>query len=580
MINKTSREFCTALFAIFLFSSGAANSAVAGCHEPQDDFGTFFSLKNYTHSPLPTYGELKNILPSPIYDKHPEWIETYWKAWKIAFTHFYEPTAQNHFVSQYIDAGFNENVFLWDSSFMTFFTNFASPLVPGISTLDNFYARQHRDGEISREIVRDTGMSYEPWVNHECGSLMSRIGWANEPEGVHPVKYVGRSAPTPNPIFTLDTFDHPILAWAELESYRVTGDRERLARVWQPLVQHYRAFQKYLQQGNGLYITGWSSMDNSPRNEYLQGGGTGVDTSAEMALFARCLSTIATLLDKPADADAYSKEAAELSKTINRLMWNRQKNFYFDLTGDGEQAPVRTIAAYWTLIAHVASSEQAAALVDELSNPKTFGRPNAVPTLSADEPLYNPAGGYWRGSVWAPTTTMVIKGLEEYGYFEVARRIALQHVGLVASVYERTGTIWENYSPEKSQPGVGASGYLGRKDFVGWSGLGPIMYLLEYGIGLRPDAAHNILTWQLAPGERLGCKLFRFNGHVVSLLATPTNADQYKITVQSDGSFTLKVSNGGDVSLFNVEKGDHVLNASFPHIIGEVAVEQSAPELR
>ena len=63
-----------------------------------------------------------------------------------------------------IDAAFNNNIFLWDSAFMTLFTNYGAPLVPGIETLDNFYARQHADGEICREIVRSTGQCLAWWL--------------------------------------------------------------------------------------------------------------------------------------------------------------------------------------------------------------------------------------------------------------------------------------------------------------------------------------------------------------------------------------------------------------------------------
>ncbi len=61
------------------------------------------------------------------------------------------------FVSPFIDAAFNQNIFLWDTCFMTMFCNYAHPYVPGICSLDNFYAKQHADGEICREINRTTG---------------------------------------------------------------------------------------------------------------------------------------------------------------------------------------------------------------------------------------------------------------------------------------------------------------------------------------------------------------------------------------------------------------------------------------
>jgi glycogen debranching enzyme len=297
-------------------------------------------------------------------------------------------------------------------------------------------------------------------------------------------------------------------------------------------------------------------MDNSPRNRHLTGGGTAIDTSSEMVLFARNLAQIATVLGKAVDAAEYTREANELAALIENQMWNPARRVYFDLTLDGEHAPVRTIGAYWTLIAGVPSAERAKWLAEELENPKSFGRPNSVPTLAADEPLYDAGGGYWRGAVWAPTTTMVVRGLEAYGHDDLARRLALQHLNLVAEVYRNTGTIWENYSPEKPEPGRPAL-----KNFVGWSGIGPILFLLEFGIGLKPDATRNELVWNLQTGSRLsarrGCGKFRFNGHVASLVAEPDSTDdrQIRISVDSDGAFGLKVARGREIRMFAVHKG-------------------------
>jgi len=240
---------------------------------------------------LPTFDETRDALPAPIYDENPAYVACYWRAWELAFRNFHRPTEQNGFVSPYIDAAFNQNVFLWDTSFMTLFCNYAHGLTPGIASLDNFYAKQHDTGEICREIDRTTGRDFESWINREDKPLFCRWGgwWAGDRanRGTTPVEYRGREAPSPNPRCTLDALDHPVPAWAEMESFRVTGDGERLRRVWSPLTRYYAAFQTYLRQGNGLYITDWASMDNSQRNPHLARGGTGVDTSAEIALFAR-----------------------------------------------------------------------------------------------------------------------------------------------------------------------------------------------------------------------------------------------------------------------------------------------------
>jgi len=507
--------------------------------------GMYFGKKQYVPKPLPKFAETKSKLPSPIYDENPLYVQMYWKTWELGFRNFYEPKLGSGFVSQFIDAAFNQNIFLWDTCFLTMICNYGHPLIPGVGSLDNFYAKQYGDGEICREIDRTTGRDYVEWVNREQKDLFSR--WSH-----FSVTYVGRDVPKPPPHLTLDALNHPIFAWAELESVRVTGDRSRLKLVYEPLVHYYRALQKYVRQHNGLYMTDWASMDNSPRNAYLDKGGTAVDTSSEMVLFGNQLAEIADLLGKKGEAVVFRKEAADLARIINAKMWDAKRKFYFDLTVDGKQAPAKTVAAFWTLLAGVASPEQADALAAELRNPQSFGRKHRVPSTPADEAGFDPAGGYWRGAVWPSTNTMVIRGLERYGKHDLAREIALEHLRIVGEVFRATGTVWENYAPDAAKPGQPAKG-----DFVGWTGIVPIVYFLEYGIGLRADAPNNQLTWTLTSVKRCGCERFRFNGHTVTLVAQPPNdsSGQVELTVESDGEFQLWVDRGGKRRAFNVKVG-------------------------
>jgi glycogen debranching enzyme len=336
-----------------------------------------------------------------------------------------------------------------------------------------------------------------------------------------------------------------------MESFRTTGDRARLRLVYEPLVRFYRALQEYLRQGNGLYMTDWASMDNSPRNPYLTGGGCAIDTSCEMVLVAREMAAMAGLLGKPDEARSLESEAEALAARINALMWDAEKKFYYDLTVDGKQAPIKTVAGFWALLSGVAQGERAAALAAELDNPGTFGRLHPVPTCAADQPLYNPKGEYWRGSAWAPTTTMVIRGLERSGRAGQARSIAARDLDLTYQVFQKTGTVWENYAPDAVEPGNQA-----QKDFVGWSGISPILYLLEYGLGLKPDAAANALLWDIQATRPLGCERYRFNGHVADLAAEPAAGGAgWTISIRSDGNFTLIARAAGKEKTFSVRKG-------------------------
>ena len=213
--------------------------------------GKYFAKKKYVPKPLPKFTDTKARLPSPIYDENPAYVSMYWKTWELAFRNFHQPHPRSGFVSQFIDAAFNQNIFLWDTCFLTMFCNYGHPLVPGIGSLDNFYAKQYDNGEICREINRTTGRDFAQWVNRDGKDLFSR--W-----GKFAVTYVDRQVPKPPPRLTLDALNHPIFAWAELESFRVTGDRARLKLVYDPLVHYYRALQKYIRQGNGLYMTDWA----------------------------------------------------------------------------------------------------------------------------------------------------------------------------------------------------------------------------------------------------------------------------------------------------------------------------------
>jgi hypothetical protein len=515
--------------------------------------GQYFAKKEYQPAPLPKFEETKDKLPAPIFDENPVWIKMYWKSWELGFRNFHEPAANSGYVTQFIDAAFNENIFQWDTCFMTMFCNYAHPLVPGIGSLDNFYCKQFEDGEIPREINRATGVCHAGWLNPEKRPLFSAGGWNI---GVNrAVEYRDRKPPEQPPHMTLDAINHPIFSWAEIEHLKITGDKDRIAMIYKPLVEYQRALNTYIRQGNGLYITDWASMDNSPRNPYLDRGGCGIDVSSEMVMFDRDLAAMADMLGKKAEAVKFRKEADETAVLINKLMWDAEKKFYFDLTVEGKRAPVKSVAGFWPLIAGVCDKQQAAALVEQLKNPRTFARLHRVPTVAADEPGYESTGGYWRGAVWAPTDTMVIRGLERYGYNDLAREIALNHLMNMGQVFEKTGTVWENYAPDKSEPGQ-LDGRQVARDFVGWTGIGPIMYLLEYGVGLKPDGPKNELRWELRSAKRVGCERYRFGDRVVDLLAAPEGGN-WAVKIISDGDFTLKVVAEGHEKAFSVKKGEN-----------------------
>jgi glycogen debranching enzyme len=271
-----------------------------------------------------------------------------------------------------------------------------------------------------------------------------------------------------------------------------------------------------------------------------------------VALFARNLAEIADVLGKPEESSRYGSEAHELGGRINERLWDPQAGFYFDWGKDGTRHNVWTIAAFWPMLAGIASESQVDGLAAHLEDPRKFARIHRVPTVPADQEGYDPTGGYWRGAVWAPTDMMVVRGLERCGRHDLAHAIAMNHLRNVTRVFEETGTLWENYAPDSPAPGL-FNGNRVAPDFVGWTGIGPIVFLIEHGIGLHVDAPARRITWRVRSRQRIGVQGLQFGDTLVDLICEPANqAGTREIRVHAGGEFELEVRVGDEPRIFRV----------------------------
>lgn len=488
--------------------------------------GIYFSKKVYTDSGIPSFKENRAKLPSPILENDPGYIDMYWKAWALAFDHFKKPPHGSPFVSNYIDEAFSPSIFQWDTIFMLMFARYANAIFPAIQSLDNFYCRQYENGYICREIQEADGNDYV---------------------------FVGRE----------HTVNPPLFAWAEVESYKVTGDKSRFVSVL-PVLEKYA---EWLEQNrkkehtvHGLYWnTGLGSgMDNIP----LHGSGW-VDMSSQMVLFYRNLSFMCGEVGQSGDAKKYQAKGDEIAERINRYMWNNDDGFYYTVDDSAVQQKVKTVGGFWPMLAGVANHDQAKRLLSHLKDPNSFWRAIPFPSLAANEKEYKPDGQYWLGGVWASTNVMVIKGLEQYGresdnptdysFNEFATAAAEKYLDGLYAVYKKTGTLWENYSPDLMMRGNPS-----QKDFVGWTGCGPIELLIENVIGLHPDGAGNRLTWNITRIDRHGIEQLKFGKVTATLICQKreSTGKPAEIHVVSNIPFELIIHRDGtEQQVFHVEQG-------------------------
>ncbi|WP_156253678.1 trehalase family glycosidase [Pseudactinotalea terrae] len=134
------------------------------------------------------------------------------------------------------------------------------------------------------------------------------------------------------------------------------------------------------------------------------------------------------------------------SAAITRLCWDGESLFFFehDVVA-GHQIPVRSLAAYWTMWAGIASPEQAQALVAALPAFRGAGgltfTDRSAPSPHQDLPVLQWA----HPSGWPPMQMVVVEGLQRYGYHQLATEIARDFTDLQVRVHAETGELWERY---------------------------------------------------------------------------------------------------------------------------------------
>lgn len=474
-----------------------------------------FIGKEPENRPLPTFEQERDHLPHPIWDGHGDEIACYWKAWELAFGNLGQPQPGSGFVSNFIDTAFNGCIFMWDSSFILMFGKYASRSFNFQGTLDNFYAMQHKDGFICREILEANGEDqftrYDP------------------------------AATGPD-----------IMPWCEWEYFKNFGDMDRLAKVFPPLMAYHEWLRLNHTWPDGTYwSSGWGcGMDNLPRQQpgysimFSHGHMVWNDACLQELMNCNILIKMAQLLDRKEEIADLQEERENLEKVVNEKLWDEKTAFYYDLWKNGELNMVKHIGAYWALLAEAVPEERVDRFIAHLENEKEFKSPYRVPALSADHPWFGKDGGYWNGGVWAPTNYMVLSGLDKYGKYALSHEIAGNYLENVVQVYRKTGTVFENYAPFPGEDGMARPGNPAKRDFVGWTGLAPIAVLLEHVIGLKPNAEKNTISWHINLLERHGVEKYPFGKNATLTLlceGRSSKEEEPQVTVQSTEPVTVEI---------------------------------------
>ncbi len=295
------------------------------------------------------------------------------------------------------------------------------------------------------------------------------------PDGLIPYR-VGPRGPQSYPRDSIGTTSAPFFSWTNWEIYKISRDRSFLNEAYKSGSRYVHYLQKYRDRNHdGLLEWGPNGIIENVRDDWniifqLKNPARGLegrdisdeidclDLSSQTANEMYYLKLMAQELGDSSGVREWSRKFDALAGLINKYMWDKRDRFFYHVSMnrhlfefEGSSLRRKEIIGFLPMWARVATKEQAAELVKELKNPKTFWRQYGIPTVAADDPDYTPFVDdccHWNGPVWMLWDYMVMDGLEHYGYKKVADEVADRMLLAAETQLRKNHRFWESYSAD------------------------------------------------------------------------------------------------------------------------------------
>jgi neutral trehalase len=429
-----------------------------------------------------------------------DFVDIYERSWVWLNDFLKKGNDENGFGSFYFKYTNGKTIDLYETFMASFFLVYNSRNFPVANILDVFYGKQEEDGAIRQEYSEETG---EPVFS------------SDNPKGLCP----------------------PLFAWVEYNLYHKVGAKKRIKEVMPNLEMYYEWIEReFKDEASGFYKVPLSAtmMKDAPRGDAVYY----VDFNSQMAVNSLYMAALGDVLNDKELSFKYKKKYFSLKTRISSKMWDRDDNFYYDLNEKMEPVKVKTIAAYWPLLAEIPNEERAEAIILHLRDPELFGGPNPFPSVAINEPSFKEEGDGYNGSVYPPLTFMVIKALEKYGKYEMAREMSIKHLYSVLDTFHpvngKKGTLWEAYSPMADEPAkIRGSVENNRKLYLGCTGLSTIALMIENVIGLYISLPRKTVDWIVPILEVMGIEDLNLKRNKITILSNKSGRG-WEIRLESE----------------------------------------------
>ncbi len=236
--------------------------------------------------------------------------------------------------------------------------------------------------------------------------------------------------------------EHMKIAQAEYEQVWMNARHPQWHKVHKGLSRYY---QIDVLHDLAEAESGW---DMTPRFERKCLDYLPIDLNALLYKYELDFARAADIANEAAEAKKWRVAAVARKRAINELMWGKLRGFFFDYNYQKKElGGVWSLAGYYTMWAGLATPEQAARMVKNLSKFEKKGGLTTTTKPLIDMSMFGSLKTQWAyPNGWAPLHYMVIEGLRCYGYHEEADRITAKwlHTNLVW--FKRHGVFMEKYN--------------------------------------------------------------------------------------------------------------------------------------
>ena len=337
----------------------------------------------------------------------------------------------------------------------------------------------------------------------------------------------------------------PLFAWAEHNIYHKSGNKKRVKDVLPILCKYSNWIDSTFKKPNGLYKTPLAAtgMTNLPRGDAYYA----MDFNSMMAVHMLYMSALADILNDKEISFQYKRQYFSLKTRINSLMYNPADGFYYDINRAEKQVPIKTIAGYWPLLAEIPNGEKAERIIEKLSDPNFFGTSHPYPSLAVCEKEFDETGRGFRGSVYPYLTFMVIKGLERYQRWDLARECAIRHVYFMLDSMSpdgnhHKGNLWEAYLPNKEGPAkwTGKQNFP-RPQFLTFDALSTICLTIENIVGLSISLPRKTVDLVIPNLEIMGVENLSLKNNMITILSNKSGRG-WEIQMESEKLYYFTIN--------------------------------------